>query len=128
VNIEYDDIRERIPEPPKWWDEYAVPRYCEFVPHQAADMYAYEAALVLIECQGCATQFHVCISGRGNIAEQIRCRTLHYGDPPNVRCCLAGPTMNCIDLQVVQFWRRDAQTGREWVRDPTLEVELEGRK
>ena len=26
----YADIRSRIAEEPKWWDEEGVPRYCEF--------------------------------------------------------------------------------------------------
>jgi hypothetical protein len=51
MNTEYDDIRALTAEPPKWWDEFAVPRYCDFRPRSAANIYAREAALLLIECQ-----------------------------------------------------------------------------
>jgi len=129
MNNEYRDIRDRIPEPPKWWDECAVPRYCDFAPQHAAFIYATEAALLLIECQGCGRQFHVCMSARGGaLAAAIRNGTLHYGDPPNAECCIAGPTMNCIDLRVVEFWRREpAGVKFDWERDGALEVELPRR-
>jgi hypothetical protein len=28
----YEDILSRIAEPPRWFDEQGVPRYCEFAP------------------------------------------------------------------------------------------------
>jgi hypothetical protein len=28
----YDDILDRIDEPPTWFDDYGVPRFCEFSP------------------------------------------------------------------------------------------------
>jgi hypothetical protein len=123
---EYRDIRERIADPPKWWDEFAVPRYCEFAPEQAADMYAAEAALVLIKCWVCGREFQVCMSGRGHLASAIGDRSLHYGDPPNSGCCVAGPMTDCVDLRVLEFWRRhDVELDRyEWRRDPSLEIEL----
>jgi len=125
VNTEYHDIRERIAEPPKWFDECAVPRYCEFAPQHAANIYAREAALFLIECQACGTQFRVCLTGRsGMVADAIRDGSLHYGDPPNIRCCDAGPTMNCIDLRVLEYWRRP---DLDWLRNPSLEIELPRR-
>jgi hypothetical protein len=51
-----------------------------------------------------------------------RLKELHYGDPPNAGCCLAGHTMNCIDLRVIQFWSRERS---KWERCPELEIELE---
>lgn len=126
MNNEYHDIRSRIAEPPKWWDECAVPRYCDFAPKHAANIYAREAALVLIECQACRRQFNVSMSGRtGRVKAEIMDGRLHYGDPPNVECCVAGPTMNCIDVKVLEYWRREDM---EWERDPSLEIELEGRR
>ena len=123
MNNEYFDIRDRIAEPPKWWDEFAVPRYCDFGPRRAANIYAREAALVLIECQCCGRQFRVCMSGRsGEIADEIRSGSLHYGDPPNVRCCPGGPSMNCIDLRVIEYWRRNKDL--DWERDASLETAL----
>lgn len=122
MNNEYHDIRSRISEPPKWWDENAVPRFCEFAPRHAANIYAREASLVLIECQGCRTPFKVCVIGFGKLAQRIRDGSLHYGDPPNVECCIGGPTMNCIDVRVLEYWRRKDS---DWERDPALEVGLE---
>lgn len=62
VHHHYDDIRERIDEGPKWFDEYAVPRYSDFTPDETANIYADEACLTLIECQGCGTEFQVAFS------------------------------------------------------------------
>jgi hypothetical protein len=55
------------------------------------------------------------------LADEIREGAIHFGDPPNVGCCLAGATMNCEDLRVVEYWRREAT---EWVRYPELEIYL----
>jgi len=41
----YEDILSRIAEPPRWFDEQGVPRYCEFAPHCIANIYADECAL-----------------------------------------------------------------------------------
>ncbi len=123
MHTEYRDIRDIIPEPPKWFDECAVPRYCAFAPQHAANIYAREAVLFLIECQACGHQFRVCLTSRsGEIAEEIRQGALHYGDPPNIRCCEAGPSMNCIDRNVLEYWRRNERL--DWQRDPSLEIEL----
>jgi hypothetical protein len=108
----YADITDKLGEP-RWWDEHAVPRYCEFGPREAADIYAREVALVEIACQDCARRFLVCFSagpsaavygGRSSLKEQIDDNTLHYGDPPNYGCCPAGPTMNSYPVRVVEFW------------------------
>ena len=131
MNNPYYDITSRIPEPPKWYDEHAVPRYCAFVPGRQANIYADRVALVLIACQNCRREFVVCMSegllDRANaeysaIETEIRNGFLHYGDPPNADCCPGGPSMNCIDVWVLEFWRR---VDGEWVRDPSLEVGLE---
>jgi len=141
----YEDILSRIDAPPVWFDERAVPRYCEFGPDKVANIYASEVALVEILCQGCAHVFHVAFSelnARGvRIAEAIRNNALHFGDPPNVRCCSAGATMNSEPQRVLQCWRRhderytepfgngrrvtDSHRFHEWTRDPTLEVEID---
>lgn len=132
----YDDIRERINEPPKWWDENAVPRYCDFSPKETANIYADEAALVLIGCQNCGREFMVCFScsqsqimmakARGynarTLADQIKDKTIHYGDPPNADCCAAGATMNCDDLRVFEYWHRPDHF--DWVRDSFLETDV----
>src|SRR5579864_2676618 len=59
---DYEDITERIAEPPKWWDEYGVPRYAEYGPYQVANIYAQETALVEIACSACWRHFEVAFS------------------------------------------------------------------
>lgn len=113
----YSDIRSRIAEAPTWFDEHAVPRYCAFAPDEVANIYARQVALVDIACQGCGARFLVAFSWsdmefvRGVPRTRVPltpddARGLHYGDPPNVGCCPTGPTMNCDDLRVVEFWRK----------------------
>lgn len=149
----YDDIRSRIAEAPLWWDENAVPRYCTFAPGAGADIYCDEIALVEIACQGCDTRYLVAMShgstrwgAKGLELHGMWTREdverFHYGDPPNAQCCAAGPTMNCIDLRVVEFWRHhdpqytkpDPHLGGtrvctegyfDWRRVPELEIRLE---
>lgn len=133
MNHHYNDIRSRIPEPPTWFDENAVPRYEPFAPVATADIYAKEAVLLEIACQNCGHRFHVCMAHDGALdqvlrkrpplREQITAGSIHYGDPPNVECCPAGPTMNCEDLRVLEYWHLPNVT-EEWVRDPALEVVL----
>lgn len=125
----YADIRDRIAERPAWWDEYGVPRYGPFDPLACANIYAREVALVLIACQNCGTEFRVCMSESlwprqdpGGFRAAIVSGSLHYGDPPNAGCCLAGPTMNCWDRRVLEFWDRRGFDG--WVRVPELERAL----
>lgn len=131
MNNNYADIRDRIAEPPRWWDEHAVPRYSEFGNLEVANIYADEIALVKITCQGCGRPFHVAFStdcmekfenGGRTLAALIREKGLHYGDPPNVGCCAAGPTMNSEPRRVLEYWRRKAAF--DWVRDPALEVDI----
>lgn len=136
VNHHYDDIRSRIAEPPSWWDEYAVPRYGAFRPQDSADIYATTVALLRIACQNCGCEFDVAVSfdasdqalrRRPPLEDQIRDGSIHYGDPPNVECCPAGPTMNCLDLRVLEFWRyvETFEPGRSaWERVLELEIQL----
>lgn len=132
MNHHYADIIERIPDAPKWWDEHAVPRYCDFDPTEIANIYAKECALLLIECQNCETPFHVCIS-RTAWETSENARTLgsivlddeiHYGDPPNTGCCAAGATMNSVPVRVLEFWLR-VNHDLEWRRQPGLEREID---
>ena len=131
----YEDIRSRIAEEPKWWDENGVPRYCDFSPQAVADIYARQAALVEIACQNCGQLFLVAMSqgmpfnpwtGKPveTLEEQVRRDGIHYGDPPNAGCCAAGPSMNCEDNRVVQFWRWRSAPLFDWERIPALEIPL----
>lgn len=126
----YQDTLDRIAEPPRWFDEHAVPRFCEFTPQETANIYADECCLLLIGCQGCATEFPVCISRTAyqtlesarSLGSFVRSDDLFYGDPPNTGCCPAGPTMSSLPLRVLEFWKRDRR--HQWLRVSELEVEL----
>lgn len=123
----YEDILSRIPDPPKWWDEEGVPRYDDFNPHMAANFYADEAALLLIQCQNCGEAFYVCVSnclndGGSSLATRIKNQTIHYGDPPNSGCCHSGPSMNSLPRQVLQYWKLSGSRRREWKRVASLEI------
>jgi hypothetical protein len=59
----------------------------------------------------------------GALARRVEADEIHYGDPPNVECCPAGPTMNSVPLRVVEFWRRGVP--RDWERVPELEVSID---
>jgi len=123
----YDDIRSRIPMEPLWWDENAVPRYVDFHPHHLANIYATEALLLRIACQGCGRIFLVALSDDGGLREEraitlaglVRGNEVHFGDPPNIDCCPSGPTMNSVPRDVIEFWSR--VPGREWQRCSELE-------
>lgn len=121
---DYSDITDRIAEDPEWYDENAVPRYGSFKPDAIANFYANECVLMEISCQNCGELFKVAMSLRRadtTIADEIKVRTLHYGDPPNNGCCAGGASMNCNDLRILEYWRR---INFEWVRDKDLEIEL----
>lgn len=130
MNHHYKDIRDRLG-PPWWWDERAVPRYCAFAPREVADIYAREAALVMIACQNCGRRFKVAFSYSGMdfirdippLWKRIQRGTLHYGDPPNAGCCPAGPSMNSEPILVLEYWERDERS--EWQRVSEREVGLE---
>jgi len=146
MHNDYEDIRSRIAEAPSWHDDNGVPRYGAFRPEAVPSIYADEAALVEIGCQACRTRFRVAfhtsqgdrlmaaamrrdtnpMAGPG-LAEHIRGKTLHYGDPPNMGCCPAGPTMNSDPIRVLEYWRRGtwAENHMRWVRDPSLELPLD---
>lgn len=131
MNHHYSDIRSRIAEPPVWFDENAVPRWCEFGPNEGANIYADEIALLHIECQNCGAAFRVAMSWTTTdrivhrlapLSARVRDQSIHYGDPPNVGCCPSGPTMNSVPRRVLEFWRRECGDG---VRAPELEIAIE---
>lgn len=142
MNTNYRDITSRIPEPPKWFDEHAVPRFVDFDPMEVANIYANQVCLVRITCQGCGQEFKVAFSQHmmdrfmgydqdgkerwiATLEEQIQRKSLHYGDPPNVDCCGAGATMNSEPREVLEFWERNVTTDLDWHRRPDLEVNIE---
>lgn len=116
----YDDILERISEPPTWFDENGTPRYGEFHPDRCPNIYSHHVGLFLIGCQDCDAKFHVQMSAN------IWSRELshppmkwHYGDPPRHDCPGAGESMNCEDYAVLQFWTKE--NFGEWERRPEFE-------
>jgi len=129
---EYSDITQRIAEPPMWWDENGVPRYIEFAPYRAANIYAIEVVLLDIACSCCLNRFQAALSGQGgaahdekgrSLADNIRSGEIDYCDPPNYGNCRDGPSTGCFNLHVLQYWRR--QDGwRDWIRDSSLEIVL----
>lgn len=134
----YSDIRQLVGDrEPAWYDGNGTPRYCAHHPSYCPDIYANEIVLLRIACASCRRQFDVQISysvrdwmqdlGQGDafprdaLAQSIRAGIIHYGDPPNAGCCPSGPTMNCDDLRVLEYWRRELA---EWERDESLEIVL----
>lgn len=119
----FADIVDRIPDPPKWFDENGTPRYNDFGPDEVPDIYAAECCLLQITCQNCRRPFDVGFSwykyaDERRLTERVEDNSIHYGDPPNMGCCDAGVTMNSVPRQVLQFWRRE---GADWRRVPELE-------
>lgn len=125
----YKDIRALAGDrEPVWFDEYAVPRYCPFSTSVKARIYADRVALVLIRCQNCGHEFKVCFSSdqfmrlhepASTLWEGVLEGWIHYGDPPNIECCPAGPTMNSEAIAVLEAWEREPHW--TWVRKPEYE-------
>jgi len=111
---DYADIRSLTREPPRWFDEYGVPRYVDFGPGKLANIYAKEGVLAEIQCQSCERIFLVSFSAatyRGDaLSAAIVANTLDYGDPPNVGCCPAGPCMCSVARRVLQYWAKGGVT------------------
>lgn len=127
----YADILALSPDPPRWWDERRVPRFCAFHPSEIADIYADEAALLLIRCQSCGREFKVAMSRstydrhirrRSYLANDIKANRITYGDPPNARCCPAGPTMSAVEVRVIEYWQRGRAC--DWQRVDEYEIDL----
>ena len=135
----FKDIIDAAGRDPLWWDENGTPRFCEFNPNKNANIYADEIVLLRVACQGCATEFDVCMStsimerymhqhtwGRPgpSLAQLIEKHEIHYGDPPNTGCCPAGATMNSVPRMVLQYWTRDPSTMIEKMRVADYELEV----
>ena len=124
----YEDIKKRISEEPKWYDQHGVPRYEEFNPELTSNIYADEVVLLEIRCQWCGKKFLVEINRDivdvmvykfPTLEKLIRNGAIHYGDPPYHDC--VGDTMNCDDIKVVQYWKKE---NADWKRIKELEIEL----
>lgn len=120
----YYDIRNRIVQPPLWYDSNGVPRYDPFSPEDVPDIYANEAAMVRIKCQSCGQHFDVglqmsALEHGPRLADLIRVRYLSYGDPPHHGC--GGDSMSSEEISVVEYWVR---AGFDWIRNSEWEVVL----
>lgn len=128
----YDDIISRIKEKPLWYDSNGVPRYDNFNPGMCPNIYADEVILLRISCQNCEEEFvvelHADLFGRTSYRRQFEDWfrhnrrgpiPIHYGDPPR-HDDPAGNTMNCNDLEVVEFWHKDEK--HNWVRNEKYEI------
>ena len=125
---QYNDIRSRISKEPIWFDCNGVPRYDEFHPDMAPNIYARQVVLLWIQCQSCEEKFYVEMNA-GPFGDIRYPKELHYGDPPfhedrQGRMC-SGSTMNCDDLMVSQVWDK---VDFEWVRRKDLEGMINGNK
>jgi hypothetical protein len=119
----YEDIKSRIDEKPKWYDQNGTPRYEEFHPKYCPNIYSNQVILMLVECQDCGEKFeveiHASIWGERSSTPP---RKWHYGDPPAHGC--VGDTMNCVDLEV---WERDMrrEPNGDWEQRPLLEGDVD---
>lgn len=141
----YHDILSLIPQNPTFWQEGGIPRFMPFTPRDATGVYTTEAVLAKIRCQNCHESFVVLFEQKNgdldrlgreapSIAERITSKSLHYGDPPNVTCCAAGPSMNSELCEILEYWSRNHQEfvkeGKitdmvayfEWRRNPDFEL------
>jgi len=126
---DYEDIRSRIDEEPKWYDIHGVPRYCEMHPNEVPNIHADAVWFQETACQLCGEKFNVAFHS----SRMMRIKTdyfeldtvdmsfpLHYGDPPRHGC--TGDTMNVVDSKILQTWKRNGgKHGYEWVRVDTTE-------
>ena len=137
---DYQDIRSRIDEEPKWFDGNGVPRYCKFEPRRTCNIYAREVLLLEIACQSCGKRFHVETnwSRWGYIPsylERIERETarhikhggdldlrIGWGDPPRHDCKGAGNVMTSDTIRIVEFWCKPS--GGEWERKPEYEFRV----
>jgi hypothetical protein len=120
MHCSFRDITERIQEPPLWWDEHGIPRWCKFHPGEVSNIYARTIAFFEIACQYCGQRFDVVRTGDSLHPMSIDL-DLHYGDPPRHNCTGAGDTMNCLDLRVIEAWEWCLF---DWIRRPELEIAL----
>lgn len=123
---DYEDIRSRITEPPKWFDRHGVPRYCDPIPNECSNIYANVVVFYRIRCQACGEKFVVesvedsmqraMRPERLSLLDIIHSRALHYGDPPRHGDGCGGDTMNCEDERVMAVWVKQPENRFDWVR------------
>lgn len=117
--IQYDDIISKLGEP-LWFSKDGYPRYCKYIPSECG-VYHKFSALCLVKCQACGKEFKIGTATnlidiwyretQGHIdknmteLEKIRYVLEYSGDPPNVDCCAAGPTMTVEFVSFLEMWK-----------------------
>lgn len=111
----YEDIVSRIKEEPLWFTQKGVPRYIKFHPDHRSNIYADAVKLIRIKCQFCEKNFLVELCSKEGSTDfaSVRFKENLYGDPPNVSCCIGGPTATSTFIDVVESWEL-SNNGR-WV-------------
>jgi hypothetical protein len=118
----YEDIKSRIEEEPSYYDFNGVPRYGGFSPDKCPNIYSRHVGLFRIACQNCGKEFLVEMNADiWDRMLEIPPKKWHYGDPP-IHGCI-GDTMNCIDLEVIEFWHKGSDF--EWTRMVGFEGDCE---
>lgn len=88
--------------------------------------------------KSCKLEANHDVLARNILAHEIETRSLHYGDPPNIGCCPAGPTMNSEMIRILEYWRcnhleyvdkttniiTDYEAYSRWQRFPHLEIDF----
>jgi hypothetical protein len=137
MNRDYRDLTYRLGEP-LWWDDQCVPRYDPFTP-DSLGVYDCLAGLLEIQCQVCPKTFKVAVSYQSYCLAELWNRSQgigtfwslptlwHYGDPPAhlspTGSPCVGETMNCRDLQVLEFWAKKEPA--EWTASLPEETDPE---
>lgn len=131
--VSYNDILNRIADPPLWWLD-GVPRYQPFKPFETS-VYAGEALLIEAECQHCGKPFTLGLHSplhHGEFRSALE-RTNDLppiGDPPNHDCDGSGNSMNALPMRITEFWEKvNVATNPkhwrgEWQRVSTFEITL----
>jgi len=132
MNNYFQDIVEKLGKP-KWFDDLGYPRYCDFSPDEVSNIYSTEVILLLIACQNCGTLFKVALNTSGynlrtgqfhSFKEWILDKSVYYGDPPNMQCCGAGPSMSSDSIKVLEFWEKSNDRPWDWTRNSKYEIDL----
>ncbi len=58
------------------------------------------------------------------ICDLITDGSIDYGDPPNIRCCDAGPSMNSVPIRVLEYWYKPIVRGEGVVRNEATGLKL----
>jgi hypothetical protein len=114
----YSDITD-LAGTPQWFDENAVPRYCQFHPSRLAFKASNECALLSARCGQCNHQFHIALSRTKRGDNPI---SLSIGHPPNINCCTLGPATDVVVKTVLEYWVKPRHG--EWVENTIVVTQL----